>query len=128
MRIDPLHGLWIRPTADGHDDLFRDALMDAERTEGMAQPVRADFGKTGGSTDPVDVAAERVFSARVDELRRSVGGFDKLAEPVNEDRHVAPGGCVFVGAFILQTVFPADSRAADVDDFFPRVDAAPAQS
>ena len=65
--------------------------MDAERTEGMAQPMRADFGKTGGFADPVDMAAERVFPARVDELRRSVGGFDKITEPVNEDRHVAPG-------------------------------------
>ena len=95
MRIDPLHGLRIRPAADGHDDLFRDALMDAERAEGMAQPMRADFGKTGGFADLVDMAAERVFPARVDELRRSVGGFDKITEPVNEDRHVAPGGCVF---------------------------------
>ena len=128
MRINSFHGLWIRPAADGHDDLFRDTLMDAERTEGMTQPVRSDFGKTGGCTDPVDMMAERVFSARVDELRRSVGGFDKLAEPVNEDRHGAPGRCVFIGAFILQTVFPADSRAADVDDFFLRVDAAPSHS
>ena len=126
MRIDPLHGLRIRPAADGHDDFLRDALMDAERTEGMAQPMRADFGKTGGFADPVDMAAERVFSARVDELRRMVGGIDKFAEPVDEDRHVAPGGCVFVCAFVLQTVFPADSRAADVDDLFLRVDAAPA--
>ena len=40
----------------------------------------------------------------------------------------APGGCVFVGAFVFQTVFSANSRAADVDDLFLRVDAAPAHS
>lgn len=125
MRVDLLHGLWIRPTADGHDDLFGDALMDAERTEGMTQPVRADFGKTGSYADPIDAAAKRVLATLVDKFGRTIRSFHKLAKPVDEDRHVAPGSGVLVGAFVLQTVFPADGCAADVDDFFLRVDVLP---